>query len=74
MQNNPVPSPGMVKEACADFEQHVDILNNKMANSLSKLSKGGPRQGFDHPDLQQLPEVNALDTTIQTWRESTNYR
>jgi hypothetical protein len=51
MQNNPVPSPGMVKETCADFE-HVDVLNNKMANGLSKLSKGGPKQGFDHHDLQ----------------------
>jgi hypothetical protein len=74
VQNNPVPSPATVKEACMDFEQRMDVLNDKMANSLSKLSKGGPRRGFDHRDLQKLPEVRALDTTIQTWRESTNQR
>ena len=63
-----------MKDACADFERRVDVLNNKMTNSLSKSSKGGPRRGFDDRDLEQLPEVRALDSTIQAWRESTNQR
>jgi hypothetical protein len=74
MQNNPVPNSATVKNACADFERRVDVLNDKMANSLSKLGKGGLRRGFHNRDLQQLPEVRALDTTIQAWRESTNQR
>ncbi|KIM71127.1 hypothetical protein PILCRDRAFT_17352 [Piloderma croceum F 1598] len=65
MQNNPVPNSAAVKNACADFERRVDVLNDKMTNSLSKLSKGGPRRGFDDRDLQQLPEKGVLISTLQ---------
>lgn len=45
-----------------------------MTDSLGKTTKGGPRRGFDILDLDTVLEIRALDTTLQTWRESTNQK
>ena len=57
IQKNPVHEAAVVQSNCTDFKHHLDVLNHKMTDSLSKTVKGGPCHGFDIHDLATLPKI-----------------